>query len=96
MYKRETLILQVCADLYLLGGYQVLCGPDRTKNIRRARELAVRLLRLEGYTTTHIAKILNRTHSTIIYLLKKDVTPSMLKNIHAIRSKVDYLEGLDY
>jgi chromosomal replication initiator protein len=55
-------------------GYSVedIIGKSRRKKLVAVRRICVIMLRLQGYSTTEIGRIMNRDHSTICHALNKD------------------------
>lgn len=64
---------QIKYDVAQREGFAVqdLSSKSRRQEIVRARDIAIRACKKEGYTLTEIGKEFNRSHSTVLYTLKK-------------------------
>jgi chromosomal replication initiation ATPase DnaA len=59
-------LLECLANLYDITSTDIL-GSSRKAHISEARMIYIYLTRHLGYSTTYLAEVLNRDHTTIIY-----------------------------
>lgn len=50
-----------------------VCNPRVCKKSMESRIIAYKYLRKNGFSTVQIGRIFNKDHSTILYMLKKEV-----------------------
>lgn len=88
----EDKIVKTIANYYNIDAKSIL-GETRTKNIVRARHFLVYFLKNKlKYKQNKIAKILNRNHSTIVYILKEMEMKKEFKE--SIRSAISAIDNL--
>ncbi len=88
----EKSILEYSCIAYGVESVKVLTSRFRYKHISNARELAARLLRLEGLSLYKIGALLNRDHSTIVYILKKEATKDLQDKQEQIQELIQKLK----
>lgn len=56
---------------------ETICGPSQEAEVMEARRDVVWVLRRSGFSSPKIGAVLNRDHTSILYLLKTTESPSV-------------------